>query len=413
MRIEVDTVKGFQDYLMPLSAKRESIRKIAEETYKLYGFVPIETPIVEYDELMRSDVLADESEDEAVSDRFRLKDRAGRNLGLRYEFTFQLARIFKMYPNIKLPFKRYQIGPVFRDEPIRTGRTRQFTQCDADIIGDSSVHADAECIALAKDIFKKLGIKTEVHVNNRKLIDSIIASCEISSRKQVLREIDKMDKVGEDAVKLNLKKYADSTQIITLFKLLEKDLDFFVENKFDGAEELKELEKECKSFGFQVKIVPTLVRGFGYYTGNIFEFMTSAKYALAAGGRYDKLIGKYSGRDVSAVGVSFSLEAIEGLCPEATDKLKITPQAKAIIVSIGQDKNVIKLAKKMREKEISCITHFDKTGKALEYANVNEIEYAIFVGEKEIQKKKYTARNLGTGQEKSVTETQLIKLLSK
>jgi len=108
MQIEIDNVKGFQDFLSPESLKRDAIRKVVERYFKLYGFQPIETPLIEFDELMKSDVL--QEEDEAVSDRFRLKDRGGRNLGLRYEFTFQLSRIFKQNPNIRLPFKRYQIG---------------------------------------------------------------------------------------------------------------------------------------------------------------------------------------------------------------------------------------------------------------------------------------------------------------
>ena len=123
MKTEIDTVKGFQDYLPPESLKREAIKKIVEKWFKLYGFSPVETPIIEFDELMQSN-----TEDEAVSDRFRLKDKGNRELGLRYEFTFQLARILKKNPTIKLPFKRYQIGEVFRDEPLRVGRTRQFTQ---------------------------------------------------------------------------------------------------------------------------------------------------------------------------------------------------------------------------------------------------------------------------------------------
>ena len=148
MEIEATTVKGFQDILPPESLKREAVKKIIEKWFKLYGFIPIETPIIEFDELMRSETLASEKEDEAISDRFKLKDRASRNLGLRYEFTFQLARILKQNPNIKLPFRRYQIGPVFRDEPVASDRFRQFTQCDADIIGNSSIDADAECLAL-------------------------------------------------------------------------------------------------------------------------------------------------------------------------------------------------------------------------------------------------------------------------
>jgi histidyl-tRNA synthetase len=413
MKVEADTVKGFQDYLPPESLKRAAIKAIIEKAYRKYGFVPIETPLIEYDELMRSDVMPNEEQDEAVSDRFKLQDRAARNLGLRYEFTFQLSRIFKMNPTIKLPFRRYQIGENFRDEPIRAGRTRQFTQCDADIIGDSSTHADAECLALAKEIFTELGITTEIHVNNRRLIDSIIESCEITAKKQVLREIDKMDKIGEDNVKANLKKYADVNQIITLFKLLEKDVDFYIKNGFEGAKELKELSDNCKAYGFTIKIRPTLVRGFSYYTGNIFEFMTDAKYAIAGGGRFDKLVGKHIGKEVPAVGISFSLEAIFGLCPEATNAVQIQPMAKAIVVSIGKEKQTMKLTQALRKNDISCVMHFDKPGKALDYANAMQIPYAIFIGEKETEKKKFTLRNLETGEEKLLSEKSIISALKK
>ena len=231
MIYEPETVKGFEDYLPPKSQKREKIKEIAKKYFKLYGFLPVDTPIIEFDELMRPDTI--ENEDEAVRDRFRLRDRANRNLGLRYEFTFQLARIFKQNPNIKLPLKKYQIGENFRDEPIRTGRTRQFTQCDIDILGDNSINADAECLAVIFDILKELKINDiELQVNNRKLIDEIIKSVQILEKQQVLREIDKIDKIGEDQVKMNLKKYADSNQILSLFKLMEKDVRFFKDNMF-------------------------------------------------------------------------------------------------------------------------------------------------------------------------------------
>jgi len=225
MLVEVDTVKGFQDYLPPESVRRRFVKEIIEKHFKLYGFLPIETPVIEFDEIMKPDNL--EPADEAVSDRFRLRDRGGRNLGLRYEFTFQLSRIFKQNPNIKLPFKRYQIGEVFRDEPIGPGRFRQFTQCDADVVGESSVDSDAELLAMLSDIVKELGIEARICVNNRKLINSLIESVQIGDVNQVMRELDKLDKIGEDLVKANLKKFADTNQVITLFKLLEKDLSFF------------------------------------------------------------------------------------------------------------------------------------------------------------------------------------------
>jgi len=414
MKLEASTVKGFQDYLPPESQKRAAIKKIVEKYYKLYGFLPVETPIIEFDELMRPDPLTGEAEDEAVADRFRLKDRGGRSLGLRYEFTFQLARIFKENPNIKLPFKRYQIGPVFRDEPIRAGRTRQFVQCDADIIGDPSISADAECIALASDILKELRIETEIQVNNRKLINSIIESVEILEKEQVMRELDKIEKIGADEVKANLRKYTTTNQIVTLFKLLEKDISFFQENAFDGADELSELFKKCKLYGIRTKFSPSLVRGLSYYTGNIFEFVISGKKtSLVGGGRYDKSVGKYSNREMPAVGISFSLEALMGLCEQEITKLKIHACPNCLIISIGEEEESIKLSRKLRKNNISCSISLEKINKALEYANSLKIPFVIFIGEEEISKNKFKLKDMSSGEENLLSEKQIVLRLSK
>jgi histidyl-tRNA synthetase len=414
MKIEIDTVKGFQDYLPPESLKREAIKKIAEKYFKLYGFLPVETPIIEFDELMRSTDLPSEGEDEAISERFRLQDRGKRNLGLRYEFTFQLSRIFKQNTNIKLPFKRFQIGENFRDEPIRAGRTRQFTQLDADIIGDSSVNADAECISLVSDILKELKIKEfEIQINNRALLTALIESVQIKNPKNIMRELDKIEKLGADQIKSNLRKYTSANQVITLLRLLEKDLAFYKKNAFPGLEELEDLIETCKQYGIKVRFNPYMIRGFGYYTGNIFEFVIPNKGTIIAGGRYDKNIGKYSGKDIPAVGISFSLEAIMGLCPDETSQIKIEQYPKALLLSISQDLETIKLAKTLRKNNISCTMSFSKPSKTLDYANSQKIPYVIFVGEEEISKKKYKLKNMIDGKESFMSEDQLTKKLAK
>jgi len=406
MNFEIDTVKGFQDFLPPESLKREAIIKVIKKYFKLYGFKLVETPIVEFDELMRTDLADDE--DEAVSDRFKLKDRGGRNLGLRYEFTFQLARIFKQNPNIKLPFRRYQIGPIFRDEPISFGRFRQFTQCDADIVGDSSVNADAELLALVSDILKELKIDIEIQVNSRKLLQSLIESVEIQNIKGVMRELDKIEKLGQDAVKTNLRKYTSANQVLTLFKLLEKNIEFYKENAFDGAVELESLVDICKSYGIKVSINPYLTRGFGYYTGNIFEIKEPGKSSIAAGGRYDKTVGKYLNREIPAVGISFGLERLSQLA-----KIDVKQSIKVLIISINQDKEAIKLSKKLRKSKIPCITTFGQPGKQLEYANSQNIPYAIFIGEEESKAKKFKLKEMSSGTEKLLTEKQILKTLGK
>ncbi len=414
MRLDIGTVKGFQDYLPPESLKRKKIAEIVEKYYKLYGFVPIETPIIEFDELMRPDIISSEGEDEAVADRFRLQDRGGRNLGLRYEFTFQLARIFKENPNIKLPMKRYQIGPVFRDEPIRQGRTRQFVQCDADVIGDSSTNADAECLALASDILKELKINNfEIQINNRKLLNAIIESVEIKEQKQVLKELDKIEKIGADIVKANLRKYASANQIITLFKLLEKDIEFFKDNAFDGINEIEDLIKKLKVYGIKTRLNLSMVRGLSYYTGNIFEiYLTEKKTSIAGGGRYDKTVGKMSNRVIPAVGISFSIESLMGLCEEAMAKLEIDAIPQALIISFNQEEEAIKLAKKLRKNEVSCSITEGQPSKALDFANSQKIPYIVFLGEEEISKEKYKLKDMSSGEEKLLSEKQLLSKLS-
>jgi len=407
MQIEIDNVKGFQDFLPLESIKRDKIKKIVEKYFKLYGFVPIETPVIEFDELMKPSTLPNEQEDEAVSDRFRLKDRGGRNLGLRYEFTFQLSRIFKLNPNIKLPFRRYQIGEVFRDEPVGTGRFRQFTQCDADIMGDQSVECEAEILSMISDILKELNINSEITVNNRKLLAAIIESVQIQDKKNTMRELDKLDKIGLDNVKANLKKYADSNQVVTLFKLLEKPLEFFIENAFDGSEDLKELFSLAKKYNLKLKFNPFMIRGLGYYTGNIIEVVSAeSKCTIAGGGRYDRSVGKFLNKEIPAFGMSFGLERVCNLARVELDNLP-----KALIISIDEDNESIKLVRKLRKESIPTIKMNEKVGKCLEYANSYNIPYVIFVGKDEVEKKKFKLKNMLSGEEKLLTELQLIKIL--
>ena len=408
MIFEPETVKGFQDFLPPESQKREKVRSIIENYFKLYGFLPVETPSLELDELMKPENLAGEQEDEAVSDRFRLKDRGGRNLGLRYEFTFQLSRIFKQNPNLKLPFKKYQIGSVFRDEPTSANRFREFTQCDVDIIGSSDIESDAECLSLVSDIAKELEIKIEILVNNRKLMNAIIDSVRIQNKKEVMRELDKVGKVQEDIIKANLRKYGDANQILALFKLLEKPLEFFKDNLFEGAEEIEKLQNLAKFYGIKIKFNPFMVRGLYYYTGNIFEVKTEEfKETIAAGGRYDNIVGKFARREIPSVGISIGLDRIAPISKLQTDATK------AIIISIEKDKEAIKLAQKLRANNVACTFIAEKPGKCLEYASSYQIPYAIFIGQEEAEKEKYKLRDMKSGEEKLLSEKQLINKLKK
>jgi len=231
----METVKGFKDCSGEEAIKRQRIKEILVKNFELYGFEPAETPIVEFEEFVKGD----NSQDEAVSEIFKLQDRGKRKLALRYEFTFQLKRLAN---NKKLPYKIYQIGAVFRDEPVSANRFRQFTQCDVDVIG-SSLKEDAAILALTSKVLRELGIKAEINVNNRKLLNEILDKEGVVKKEEVIRELDKLDKLPEKDVKENLKKYK-AEKIINIFK---KTDSFF--EQYDAYDEIKELRKYCNYYG--------------------------------------------------------------------------------------------------------------------------------------------------------------------
>ena len=385
--MNIQTVKGFRDFVGNEALKREKIKKIIKEQFELYGFEPAETPTIEFEEFVQKD----NSNDEAVRDVFKLEDRGKRKLALRYEFTFQLKRIAK---NQKLPYKRYQIGDNFRDEPIRKGRTRQFVQCDADIVG-SSVNDEAECLKLGKNIFERLDMPVKIYVNNRRLINEILVSEKIEekNRDQVIRELDKLDKLSRKEVADNLKKFG-AEKLLKIFEQSEKEFE-----EYSFYKEIKELKKICKSYGIKVEFRPFLARGLSYYNGTIFEIWSKElDVSLCGGGSY--LVG-----DVQSTGITFGLEPISLLSKVEGERIKIQ------VISIGQDNKAILLAESLRSKGTSVNLLLDKSiGKAMDYANSKGIEKVIFVGKEEIAKKKFRVKDMKTGKEEFLSESNVLKV---
>jgi len=382
----METVKGFTDFLGEEAKKREEIRKIIVETFEMFGFEPAETPIIEQEEFVKGN----NQQDEAVSDIFKLQDKGKRNLALRYEFTFQLKRIAN---NQKLPYKRYQIGPVFRDEPVSSNRFRQFTQCDIDIIG-SSFKEEAEILSLSSELFKKLGIKAEIEFNNRKLLNEILNSEKINEKDWpgVLREIDKLGKIPESEIIKELKKYK-AEKILEIIKKPEKYFE-----KFSSFKEIEELKKEGNLYKLKIKFSPTLMRGLSYYNGSIFEIKTKEmKETIAAGGSY--LIN-----NIQSTGISFGLERLSLLA-----KIK-GKETDFLLISIGQDKETISLSEELRKNKKSCTLMFGKPSKALEYADTKKIKKVIFIGEDEIKKNKFKIKDMKTGKESLLTKKEILGL---
>jgi len=384
--VRTDTVKGFRD--IEDASKRILVRNIIEQTFRLYNFTPVETPIVEYEEFVKGE----NANQETISEIFKLQDRGKRKLALRYEFTFQLKRLAQ---NKKLPYKRYQIGQVFRDEPIKGNRWRQFTQCDIDIVG-SKLKDEAEILRAVSEILNKLKIKFTIQVNNRKLLNEILEELKIKEkdRLQVIREIDKLDKLPEKEVKENLKKY-NAEKAITIFKKPESYFE-----KYDSYKEIKQLKKICSAYKIKFQFTPTLARGLAYYNGSIFEVKSDIKETIAAGGSYPI-------NNIQSTGISFGLDRLELLAK--VDSLN----KKILIISLNQDKKSSELANKIRSINIPASIYYGKPGKALDYANSYNIPLVIFIGEKEVKLKKYKIKNMNSGKEEMISEKQLEKYLGK
>ncbi|MEN7982385.1 MAG: ATP phosphoribosyltransferase regulatory subunit, partial [Nanoarchaeota archaeon] len=356
--MKTDLVKGFIDYVDKDAQKRAIVQEVIKQVFEKYNFEIVETPIIEYEEFVKGE----NQNDDAISDIFKLQDKGKRKLALRYEFTFQLKRIAK---NKKLPFKRFQIGQVFRDEPVTGNRLRQFTQCDVDVIG-SSVKEEAEILAITKDIFDALKIKSVIYVNNRKLLNEILGNLGVKKKDDVIREIDKLDKLPEKIVKKNLEKY-NAEKIISILK---KDEKFF--EKFNGYKEVKELKEYCKLYGVVVKFSPFLARGLSYYNGNVFEIKSDIKETICGGGSYEI-------DDVQSTGISFGLDRLQLVTKMIVDIEKY------LVVSLNQDRKAISVAKQLRAKRKNASVFYGKPSKALEYANSYGIKKVIFVGEREVK----------------------------
>lgn len=369
-------VKGFQDFVGEDASKRSKIKKIIQEQFELYGFEPVESPTIESEDF----VIGDNVDDDAVRDVFRLEDRGERKLALRYEFTFQLKRLAR---NQKLPFKRFQIGSVFRDEPIRKGRAREFVQCDADVVG-SSVKDEVECLKIAQNVFKKLDIPVKIYINSRKLINEILVSEDVEERdrNQVIREIDKLDKLGKKKVADNLKKLGYE-KVLKIFSGDESDLE-----KYKFYSEIREFRKVCKLYGVDVIFRPFLARGLSYYNGNVFEIWSDELgVSLCGGGSY--LVG-----DVQATGISFGFEPISLLSNVEGDLPEV------MILSLGEDDVAIELTESLRDRGVRALLMMDKVvGKGLDYANVKGINKVVFVGKDEVSSGKFRIKDMASGEE--------------
>ena len=414
-------VKGTRDFLPEEMILRQQVLEKIKNAFETFGFQPLETSALETWEVLSKKGAGGE---EILNETYNFKDKGERMIGLRYDLTVPLARVMADNPNLPLSFKRYQIGNVWRYGDVAKARFREFLQADVDIVGSESLLADAEVIACAIECFNALGIKEfYVRLNSRKILNEILKSSKISENKftDVLRSIDKLDKISTDDVIKEIEGKGISKdsikKLLTYTKIKGESEKVFKEaGELEGVNELKEIISYLKSMKLdsKVKIDLSLARGLDYYTGPIFEvFAEQGIGSIAAGGRYDNLIGLFLGRNIPATGISLGIERIMEVIKERKIIETTKSKTRVFVVSVNdklRDK-VLEVVQMLREKSIKVDYDLRSRtlSKQLEYASFLGIPFAVIIGERELKENSVKLRNMKTGKEEIVKISQLTK----
>lgn len=421
-KMDYQNVKGTQDYLPDAEVVRREIRRTLEDVFIQYGCKPLETPILNYTELLASKYGGGA---EIVEEMYTLTDRGERELALRYDLTIPFAKVVAMNPSLKLPFKRYEIGKVFRDGPIKIGRFREFTQCDVDIVGVESQIAEAELMMMALDAFAKLKLDVTIQYNNRKLLTGILEVFQTEKEKvnKVILILDKLEKVGLEAVTLELTEQGLSTATVSYinqFLLDKKNTSYQYYEPFanknelvkEGLAELKELESYLEILGVKAQCVfnPFLARGLEIYTGTIYEiFLTdqTIKSSIGSGGRYDNAIGGLIGtnENFSTVGISFGLDVIYTAFNQLKEQKLNDSTIDFYVIPLNTLKESLLVAKALREQgyKVELEMGIKRLRKALDKANKENIRNVIIIGEEEVSHNQYKMKDMQTGKERIET----------
>lgn len=390
------TLKGFRDFLPKEAKKRQYVIDALKKVFELYGFEPLETPALEYEE-----ILLGKYGEEGDKLMYRFTDNGERKVALRYDQTVPLARVVAQYQNeLTMPFKRYQIQPVWRAENTQKGRYREFLQCDADIVGSSSPLSDAEIIVLTINSIDKLSFKNfKVIINDRSIFNGL--------NNKTIISIDKLKKIGEDGVLKELLSGGMSEEEAKniLSKIKESKPTERLNQVFESLEKMG-IEKSKYEFS------PTLARGLDYYTSMIFEIEIEGYSvgSICGGGRYDNLIGIFAGREIPAVGFAFGFDRLV----EAMEELNLFPAdianstTKALVTIFNSDliDKSLGVVSLLRNKGINTEIYLgDKTDmeKQLKYADQKNIPYAIIIGPNETANNTATIKNLKTREQKTIS----------
>ncbi|WP_024831245.1 histidine--tRNA ligase [Ruminiclostridium josui] len=424
---------GFMELLPADQIVFNNMLEIIKKTYEKYGFIPLDTPMIE-----KSEVLLAKSGGETEKQVYRF-NKGDNDLSLRFDLTVPLARyVSQHFGDLTFPFKRYHIGKVFRGEKPQKGRFREFYQCDIDIIGNESLSVinDAEILSVIYSTFKALGFDDfTIRINNRKILNGFFEALQVSDKTEVLRTIDKLEKIGNEAVLKELEAIGLSKEnsqrvlefvgtkgscrdIIKYLKEMNIQNDMFNE----GIDELELVVNYIDSFKVPAEnytIDLTIARGLDYYTGTIYETVLNQYPSIGSvcsGGRYDNLAQKYTTKKLPGVGISIGLSRLFYQLREAGilgEMKRATPSKILVIPMNGTMENALEIATKIRDEGVSAEIYFNegKIGKKFSYADKLGIPYVIVVGEDEVKSGIYKLKDMATGEQVNMTVEQIIEKL--
>jgi len=421
--INTQNLKGVSDYYGKEQLIRNKLINILKETFENYGYSPLDSSI-----LYNYDILAYKYQDgaEILNEIYTLTDQGNRQLGLRYDLTIPFCKVISNEKELRLPFRRYEIGKVFRNGPVKLGRCREFYQCDIDVVGIDGRDIEIEQMLLVLNVFEKLGINIVIKWNNRKLMSSLIKYIGIDESKidSVIGAIDKLEKLTKEEL---IKEFAnigiDSKTVERLLEIFTKDINYYnslniYDELFNEAiSEINELNDKLEKLKIKdkTKFAPTLARGLSIYTGTVFEFYDQNKRltcSLGGGGRYNKIITDFisDGNTYPAVGLSFGLEPIYTILKEQLESVNLVD---VYIVPMDTETECLKLADTLRRNNINVLVELNKrkVKKCFEYASKENIKYVIVVGSNEIESKSYTIKDMAESKQYNMSEEELLKFL--
>ncbi len=432
-RVEPRTLPGFMELLPQEQIIFNQIKEKIQKSYEKFGFLPLDTPVIE-----DSNVLLAKAGGETEKQIYRF-NKGDNDLSLRFDLTVPLSKyVAKNYNDLSFPFRRYQIGKVYRGERPQKGRFREFYQCDIDIIGDGELSNlnDAELPAVIYNTFKEMGFeKFTICINNRKILNGLFSSLELKDKStEILRIIDKLEKIGKEAVieelqKLNVENESiekimnfieiqgnTDEKLYGLDKLNIKD-DIFQE----GLKDLKEVIKYIRLFNVpdtNFKIDLTIARGLDYYTGTVYEtFLDDYRKlgSVCSGGRYDNLAEYYTNRKLPGVGISIGLtrffDQIYDLGLIKADKKSIS---EVLVVSMSEDlEYATKVANVLRKNGINTQMYLEnkKIKAKFKYADKLQVPYTIVLGEDEEKNNIVTLKDMQTGEQQQISLEEVIKII--